>query len=120
MRGLAEAKATPIMQVIYAIQQLRRVWQLRAALQAPDQPRFYRLHRTLCWILISKFRTWGLLGPILVFAVINVHLSQGWGSALFTLPSVVCTYEGVQWLRKRWNVKVKRRNTPAGQPSDGS
>lgn len=107
LHDLAEAKATRAMQVLYVFQQLRRVWQFRAALQAPDRPYFHRLYRLACWILTSEWRTWGLLGPLMAFAVVNVHLSQGWGSAFFTLPGVVAFYAGVEWLRKRWGVTVK-------------
>lgn len=115
---LAQAKATGAMQVIYALQQLGRVWELRAALRAPDQSRFRRLHRVACWALASEWRTWGLLGPLLAFGVINVNLSQGWGSALFTLPGIVSFYAGVEWLRRRWGVEVKRRNKAAGDQSN--
>jgi hypothetical protein len=104
---LAHARATKIMLVLYALQQLRRAWQLRAALEAPNLARFHKLHRTACWILASDWRTWGLLGPLMAFAVVNVHLQQGWGSALFTTPSIVVFYAGVEWLRKRWGVEVK-------------
>ncbi|MFF0578924.1 hypothetical protein [Streptosporangium saharense] len=116
---LAQAKATPAMQILYALQQLSRVWAHRAALQAPDRPRFYRLHRTACWVLATEWRTWGTLGPLLVAGVINIHLSQGWGSALFTLPGIVAFYAGVEWLRKRWGVEVKSQNwVPRDPPSE--
>ncbi|WP_271215882.1 hypothetical protein [Streptosporangium carneum] len=115
---LAQAKATGAMQIMYALQQLGRVWELRIALQAPDQPRFYRLYQAACWVLTSDWRTWGLLGPLLAFGVINVNLSQGWGSALFTLPGIVGFYAGIEWLRKRWGVEVKRRSRAVGDQSN--
>ncbi|MBB2741934.1 UNVERIFIED_ORG: hypothetical protein FHR35_001756 [Microbispora rosea subsp. rosea] len=104
---LAQAKATKTLQIIYVAQQLRHVWQLRNALQAPDSPRMRRLHQVACWILASDWRTWGLLAPLMILGIVNVHLQQGWGSALFTLPGVVTFYAGVEWLRKHWNVRVK-------------
>lgn len=112
LHDLAQAKATTAVLVLYALQQLGRVWQLRAALQAPDRPRLFRLHRLACWILASDVRTWGLLGPLMTLAIINVHLQQGWGSAFYTLTSVVGFYVGVEALRKRWGVTVKRRERP--------
>ncbi|MFF5205049.1 hypothetical protein [Streptosporangium sp. NPDC000396] len=114
---LAQAKATTAMQILYAVQQLGRVRQLREALLSPDQPRFHRLRRAAGWILASDWRTWGLLGPLLAFGVINVHTSQGWGSALFTLPGVIGFYAGVEWLRKRWGVEVKRRDKATSRAS---
>lgn len=56
--------------------------------------------------MASEWRTWGLLGPLLGAAAVNVHLSQGWGSAFFTLPSIAAFYAGVEWLRKRWNIRA--------------
>ncbi|QYC37934.1 hypothetical protein Nocox_01500 [Nonomuraea coxensis DSM 45129] len=109
LQALAEAKATRALQVMYALQQLRRVCQLRAALRAPDQPRFYRTYRLMCWILAAESRTWGLLGPLMAFAIVNVFLEQGWGSAFYTLPAVVAVNAGVERLRKHWGVKVKAR-----------
>lgn len=107
LHDLAQARATKALQFLYALQQLRRVWQLRAALQAPYHPRLHRLHRLACWILSSDWRTWGLLGPLMAFAIVNVFLQQGWGSAFFTIPAIVAFYAGVEWLRSRWSVKVK-------------
>ncbi|GAA1010712.1 hypothetical protein Aple_029940 [Acrocarpospora pleiomorpha] len=106
---LAEAKATRLMQVIYAVHQLRRVYQLRAALLDPDKPRFHRFHRAAFWILASQWRTWGLLSPPMVAAAFNVFLMQGWGSAFYTLPGIVAFYAGVEWLRTRWEVPPRRR-----------
>lgn len=113
---LARLKATRTVQVVYALRQFGRVWQLREALLRPNQPRFHRLRRIACWVLASDWLTWSLLGPPLAFGVINVHLSQGWGSALFTLPGVVGFYAGVEWLRRRWSIEVKRRDKAAGEP----
>ncbi|MEU1879616.1 hypothetical protein ABZ470_20070 [Streptosporangium sp. NPDC020072] len=113
---LAELKSTRTVQVVYALRQFGRVWQLREALLRPDRPRFHRLRRIACWVLASDWLTWSLLGPPLAFGVINVHLSQGWGSALFTLPGVAGFYAGVEWLRKRWGIEVKRRDESAGEP----
>jgi hypothetical protein len=100
----------PLRQVLYALRQMRHVLQLRAALLNPDQPS--RLHRAACWILASEWRTWGLLGPLMACAIVNVFLQQGWGSAFFTIPAVVAFYVGVEWLRGRWDVEVKRRSHP--------
>ncbi|SDI30790.1 hypothetical protein [Nonomuraea jiangxiensis] len=61
------------------------------------------------WVLTSDWRTWGLLGPLLAFAIVNVFLQQGWGSASFTIPAVMAFYAGVEWLRKRWGVEVEPR-----------
>ncbi|MGW0809910.1 hypothetical protein [Nonomuraea sp. NPDC002799] len=99
-------------QVMYTLRQFRRVAQLRAAIQAPARPRLYRTHTAMCWVLASNGRTWGLLGPVMAFAIVNVHLQQGWGSALFTIPGVVAFNCGVEWLRKRWAIDVKRRRRP--------
>ncbi|MFI6534174.1 hypothetical protein ACIBHY_17065 [Nonomuraea sp. NPDC050547] len=63
--------------------------------------------RQLCKLLISEFRTWGVLVPILVLAFSDVIKSEGWGVAVFTIPTVVVIYEGVAWLRKRWGVHVR-------------
>ncbi|TMR97518.1 hypothetical protein [Nonomuraea basaltis] len=109
LRELAMANTSRPFQILYAVQQLSQVRQLRAALQALDQSRFYRLRRMACWILASDWRTWGFLGPLMAFAIVNVHLRQGWGSAFFTIPGVVAFYAGVEWLRKRWVVEFKRR-----------
>lgn len=75
-------------QVLYTLRQLRRVAHLRAALQSPAQPRWFR---AACWMLASEWRTWGLFGPVMAFAIVNVHVQQGWGSALFTIPGVVAS-----------------------------
>ncbi|WP_371778331.1 hypothetical protein [Streptosporangium subroseum] len=107
--ALAQANATRSIQVIYAMQQLSRVLQLRASLRAPNESPSYRLRRVACWVLASEIRTWGLLGPVMVAAVINVTLSQGWGSAFYTMPGVVAFYWGVEWLRTHWDIEVKRR-----------
>ncbi|RVX40757.1 hypothetical protein EDD27_3179 [Nonomuraea polychroma] len=105
-----QADSTPtIVMVVYALHQLGRIWELRAALQAPERPMYHRLHRMLCWILASDWRTWGLLGPLMAFAIVNVFIQEGWGSAFFTIPAVVAFYAGVEWLRARWGVEVKRR-----------
>ncbi|GAA0389557.1 hypothetical protein Acor_77000 [Acrocarpospora corrugata] len=61
LSDLAQAKASKAMQIVYAVEQLRRVWQLRAALKAPDRSRFFRSHRLACWVLKSEVRTWGLV-----------------------------------------------------------
>ncbi|MGW6499307.1 hypothetical protein [Nonomuraea angiospora] len=107
LHDLTQARANSLSQLLYVFRQLRRVWQLRAALQAPGQARFHRLHRAACWILASDWRTWVLLGPLMAFAIVNVFLQQGWGSAFFTIPAIVAFYAGVEWLRKRWGVEVK-------------
>jgi hypothetical protein len=48
-------------------------------------------------------------------AFVNVVEEQGWGSAFFAVPTMVTFYVGVEWLRKRWEVKVKSR----GRSKDG-
>ncbi len=71
--------------------------------------------RPMCWVLASDLRTWGMLGPVMAIAIANVHAEQGWGSAFFTLPGVVAFYAGVEWLRHRWGIEVKRGRRPEGE-----
>ncbi|MER6171341.1 hypothetical protein [Streptosporangium sp. NPDC001681] len=107
---LAAKKATPSMQVLYAIQQLGRVWQLRCELHAPGHRRFEVLHQAVCWVLASQARTWGLIGFVTITALFDVVLQQGPGSAFFAVPTLVGFHSGVEWLRKRWNVTVESRS----------
>ncbi|MEV3986094.1 hypothetical protein [Nonomuraea sp. NPDC049758] len=109
LHHLARTGATPAGQSRYALRQLRGVWRLRAALKEPLRPRWFRLHRLACWVLGSEWRTWGVLGPPLLLAIGNVFLQQGWGSAVFTIPGVVVYWAGVEKLRERWGVRVRRR-----------
>ncbi|MBB4917335.1 hypothetical protein [Streptosporangium saharense] len=79
------------------------------------------LVRSARWVLASNRRTWWPLGPLLVFAAVNVHRSQGWGSAFYTLPTIIGFHIGVEWLRHRWEITVKpRRSTedPDGEQTD--
>ncbi|GGK90426.1 hypothetical protein Ppa06_57970 [Planomonospora parontospora subsp. parontospora] len=98
------------MQVLYAVQQLRRVWQLRGELQAPGWwcPAD-RLYQATCWVLKSQARTWGLIGIITVLGLLDVVVRQGPGSALFSLPALAAFHLGVEWARKRLGVTVKGR-----------
>ncbi|MFC4111682.1 hypothetical protein [Nonomuraea zeae] len=107
---LATAKASSSTQLRYSVHQLRHVLQLRLALSG--RGRFYRVRRTASWVLASEWRTWSLLGPSMIAAAYNVYLAQGWGSAFYTLPGMVGFYAGVEWLRKRWHVPMKRRRRP--------
>ncbi|MFC3982775.1 hypothetical protein [Streptosporangium jomthongense] len=66
------------------------------------------LLRAACWVLASNHRTWWPLGSVLAFAAVNVHLAQGWGSAFYTLPTIVAFHLGVEHLRRRWNIPRKR------------
>ncbi|MFI6182504.1 hypothetical protein ACIA8R_43745 [Nonomuraea sp. NPDC051191] len=109
LHDLTQAGATKAMLFLYAFQQITHVVALRAAIQSPSRPRLYRLHKTACWMLASDWRTWGLLGPVMAVALVNVLLQQGWGSAFYTIPAVVAFYAGVEWLRNRWGVSVKAR-----------
>ncbi|MDX3099718.1 hypothetical protein [Nonomuraea angiospora] len=112
---LAQAKATRAMQILYALQEMRQIMRLRAALRTPDQPRFHWLQRLAYWTLSSDIRTWGVLGPPIALAVVNIFRVQGWGSALFTIPGIVAFYGGVEWLRKHWGVTVTRRKTRSNE-----
>ncbi|AQZ62651.1 unnamed protein product [[Actinomadura] parvosata subsp. kistnae] len=107
---LANAKATSSAQVIYSVHQLRRVLELRMALSG--RVRLYHVRRAASWVLASEWRTWTLLGPFMVAAAYNVYWVQGWGSAFYSIPCMVGFYAGVEWLRKRWHVTVKRRRRP--------
>ncbi|MEV8636529.1 hypothetical protein AB0395_33265 [Streptosporangium sp. NPDC051023] len=66
------------------------------------------------WVLASNRRTWWPLGSLLVFAAVNIHLSQGWGSAFYTLPTIVAFHLGVEWLRHRWGIEVKPKRSVEG------
>lgn len=67
------------------------------------------------WVLASNRRTWWPLAPLLTFAAVNIHLSQGWGSAFYTLPTIVGFHLGVEWLRHRWGIELKPKPS-AGDP----
>jgi hypothetical protein len=53
-------------------------------------------------------RTWSLLIPVMVAGLSQIMQSQGWGSVLWTLPTVVTIYEMLRRLRRRWNVTARR------------
>ncbi|MCA2229649.1 hypothetical protein [Nonomuraea aurantiaca] len=105
LHDIASGRAPKLAQLRYAINQVLHALPLRLSLRHPT--RYVRdiAFRLTYWILSSDFRTWGLLGPFLGWGIVNIHLQQGWGSALFTLPGVVAFYAGIEWLRKRWRVK---------------
>ncbi|MER6505927.1 hypothetical protein ABT158_03900 [Nonomuraea sp. NPDC001636] len=107
--AMAEARVPLTRRLLYMACQMRHIVQLRTVLQFPLDPPFSGLRRAACWILASDWRTWGLLGPLMAFAIVNVFLQQGWGSAFFTIPAVVAFYAGTEWLRSRWGVSVKPR-----------
>ncbi|MER7128616.1 hypothetical protein [Streptosporangium saharense] len=65
------------------------------------------LLRAACWVLASNHRTWWPLGAVLTFAAVDIHLSQGWGSAFYTLPTIAAFHLGVEHLRRRWNIPRK-------------
>lgn len=67
--------------------------------------------KTAHWVLASNRRTWWPLGSLLALAALNIHLSQGWGSAFYTLPGIVSFYAGVEWLRHRWGIEVKPKSS---------
>ncbi|MEV8637249.1 hypothetical protein AB0395_36965 [Streptosporangium sp. NPDC051023] len=67
--------------------------------------------RAVRWVLASNHRTWWPLGSLLALAAVNIHQSQGWGSAFYTLPSIVSFCVGVEWLRHRWGIEVKSRRS---------
>ncbi|GAA3144740.1 hypothetical protein GCM10010466_39800 [Planomonospora alba] len=106
---LADAGATKSMQVLYAVQQFRRVWQLRRELQDPGRRSAERLRQAACWVLESQTRTWALIGIITVLSLLDVVVRQGPGSALFSLPALAAFHWSVEWTRKRLGVTVKGR-----------
>lgn len=57
-------------------------------------------------VLKSEIRTWGLLVPIIVAALHDVVISQGWGSAFLAVPTVMGFHAGVSWVRKRWSIEI--------------
>ncbi|NUP01720.1 MAG: hypothetical protein HOV96_21255 [Nonomuraea sp.] len=58
------------------------------------------------WVLASEWRTWALVAPCLVAALIDVLVRQGWGSAVLS-PPVIAGYHLLVWrLRKRLGVKA--------------
>ncbi|WP_327089198.1 hypothetical protein OIE66_00840 [Nonomuraea sp. NBC_01738] len=65
-----------------------------------------------CWVLATNLRTWGILLPVAIAALLNVISSQGWGSAFFVLPLVFSLPSGVKHLRERWNVTTKEGPGP--------
>ncbi|GLX92933.1 hypothetical protein [Herbidospora sp. NBRC 101105] len=116
LESLAEVRATRALQMVYAAQQLRRVWQLRAALQAPDRPRFYRMHRAACWMLTSQFRTWApVLGLLLGGGIETVGDTGPWAAVTFIVLSGSGYALVVERLRARWGVEVKRRRRPEAE-----
>ncbi|MEV4364616.1 hypothetical protein [Nonomuraea sp. NPDC049625] len=63
---------------------------------------------TCCWVLSTELRTWSLLIPVMVAGLHQIMQSQGWGSALWSLPTVWTVHEVVRRLRQRWNVTAQR------------
>ncbi|MFD0883286.1 hypothetical protein ACFQ08_01755 [Streptosporangium algeriense] len=66
------------------------------------------------WVLTSNQRTWWPLGSLLAFAIVNIYLAEGWGSAVCTLPSIVGFHAGVKWLRRQWGIEVKSKRSTEG------
>ncbi|MBB5626364.1 hypothetical protein BJ981_002063 [Sphaerisporangium krabiense] len=102
---LASARATKSMQLLYAFQQLGRVWQLRRELLVPGRCRGEVLLRWASWVLESDVRTWIPLSAIVILALINVVIEQGWGSAFLAAPTAWVFHKGVQRLRTRWGIQ---------------
>ncbi|MEO3814129.1 hypothetical protein ABGB17_34460 [Sphaerisporangium sp. B11E5] len=105
LHDIASGKAPRLAQVRYSINQVLRAFPLRLSLRRPTYYARDIAFRLTYWLLSSDVRTWGFLGPLLAWGIVNIHLQQGWGSALFTLPGLVAFYAGIEWLRKRWRVK---------------
>lgn len=63
----------------------------------------------ICWVLASNVWIWVILIPPMVAALYNVLVQQGWGSAVVSLTMVPVVYVGVERLRKRWGVTVRKR-----------
>ncbi|MEU6718004.1 hypothetical protein ABZ897_41605 [Nonomuraea sp. NPDC046802] len=63
---------------------------------------------TACWVLSTELRTWSLLIPVMVAGLHQIMQSQGWGSALWSLPTVWTVHEVVRRLRQRWNVTSRQ------------
>ncbi|MEV0313544.1 hypothetical protein [Nonomuraea fuscirosea] len=103
---LAAMRATNLMQIIYALQQAGRMWQVRAALQDPNKRRCESIYRLTCWLLSSDMRTWAVLAPLTVAALFDIVAKQGWGSAILAAPTAWGFYQGAHWLRKRLGVTV--------------
>ncbi|MER7363297.1 hypothetical protein [Nonomuraea wenchangensis] len=110
LHDLAQSKATPGMQLYYALQQLSRIWALRRVLKDPATRRMETLLRILCWVLSSERRTWLVIGAVTTAALIDVVAEQGWGSALFAAPTAWIFHQGARWLRKRLGLVVKEGN----------
>lgn len=109
---LAQAKATATVQVVYALQQLSRVWRLREALLTPDRPRFHRLHRTACWVLATETRTWTPLTGLLLWGGAETALDTGPGTAILLVAgSGAVLQAGVTWGRNRLGVEVRQRKS---------
>lgn len=109
LHALATAGATRAMQIIYMLQQISRVVQLRTALHTPDRPRFHRLRQSACWILESTVRTWSVTVVLLFWGGAETATDTGMGAAIVFVVSGAAAYgTGVSYLRNRWNVQVKR------------
>ncbi|MGW4411735.1 hypothetical protein ACWEJ6_47475 [Nonomuraea sp. NPDC004702] len=108
---LAKARTGQFVQLKYALRQLGKVAQLRFALR-PHAFLMRRIQIFMYWTLTSHLRTWGVLGPLLVLAISNVYIQQGWGSAVLALPVIPAFHGSVKWLRKRLGIKTKRKPPP--------
>ncbi len=65
----------------------------------------------LCWVLRSQVRTWVPLLVLLLWGGLETAADTGPGAAVvFVLLSGVGFFGLVEWLRKRWNVDVRRKD----------
>ncbi|WP_431928704.1 hypothetical protein [Nonomuraea jabiensis] len=65
----------------------------------------------LCWVLRSQVRTWVPLLGLLLWGGLETADDTGPGTAVvFVILSGVGFFGLVEWLRKRWNVQVRRRS----------
>ncbi|MEV6033639.1 hypothetical protein AB0L65_20960 [Nonomuraea sp. NPDC052116] len=66
----------------------------------------------LCWMLRSQVRTWVPLLGLLLWGGLETAADTGPGAAVvFVILSGVGFFGLVEWLRKRWNVQVRRTDT---------
>ncbi len=107
---LARARAGRFIQLLYAVQQLSRIWKLRDALRVSDRSRSRRLHRTACWVLASDARTWGPLAILMTWGGLDTLHDTGLGAAIFAVAGVGAVFQmAVTWARGHLGVKVRRR-----------
>ena len=112
LHGLAQAKATSTVQVVYMLQQLGRVWKTRESLLRPALPRFHRLHRTACWVLATETRTWTPLTGLLLWGGIETTLDTGLGAAILTVVGAGAVFQaGVTWGRNLLGVEAQQRKS---------